>query len=99
MADYGKDPYVEKTIQEVLWRDYHNFYRRKRLKERKKQIAKHNKRWKAYLLKHAHPRKLGRYHREAAERNVPVQEVNMLFCTRYKWHHYYDVRLYSIDYR
>merc|ERR1712131_21635 len=75
MLDYGKDPYVEKTIQEVLWRDYHNFYRRKRLQERKKQIAKHNKRWKAYLLKHAHPRKLGRYHREAAERNVPVQEV------------------------
>ena len=81
MADYGKDPYVEKTIQEVLWRDYHNFYRRKRLQERKKQIAKHNKRWKAYLLKHAHPRKLGRYHREAAERNVPVQEVNMLCCS------------------
>ena len=87
MADYGKDPYVEKTIQEVLWRDYHNFYRRKRLQERKKQIAKHNKRWKAYLLKHAHPRKLGRYHREAAERNVPVQEVIMLYCSRHQLYH------------
>merc|ERR1712131_380358 len=75
MADYGKDPYVEKTIQEVLWRDYHNFYRRKRLQERKKQIAKRNKRFRAYVLKHGNPKKFGRYHKEAAERNVPVQQV------------------------
>jgi len=75
IRDYGKDPYVEKTMQEFFWRDYHNFYRRKRLQERKKVIAKANKRWKAYLLKHANPRKFGRYHKEAAERNVPDQEV------------------------
>ena len=77
MLDYGKDPYVEKTIQEVLWRDYHNFYRKKRLQERKKQIAKCNKRFRAYVLKHGNPRRFGRYHKEAAERNVPVQEVNI----------------------
>ena len=53
-------------------------------KNEKTQIAKHNKRWKAYLLKHAHPRKLGRYHREAAERNVPVQEVNILCYSGYQ---------------